>query len=153
MPFARSVLRLVCGLALVAGAGCAGGRGDACYIPAEETARRALEVVLAAWRDGGAADGPANGLPELQVVDTRRKEGQRLRGYEILGAVPAEGGHRRFAVRLVLEEPDEEQKARYVVIGIDPLWVWRQEDLDRLMHWEMDMSAEPEAAGKPTPKK
>jgi hypothetical protein len=153
MPLARWLLRSGCVLLLLVGGGCGGNRGFERYIPAEDTARRALEVTLAAWRDGVAVDGPAHGLPALQVVDTQRREGQHLRGYEILGAVPAEGGHRRFAVRLLLEDPAEEQKVRYVVLGIDPLWVWRQEDLDKLMHWEMDMSADPEPAGPAAPKK
>jgi hypothetical protein len=150
MGLARWLLRSAYVLTLFAGAGCGGHRGFERYVPAEDTARRALETALAAWRDGGAADGPAHGLPALQVVDTQRREGQELRSYEILGAVPAEGGHRRFAVRLVLDNPAEEQKARYVVLGIEPLWVFRQEDLNKLMHWEMDMSAETDPA---TPKK
>jgi hypothetical protein len=154
MPLVRWFLRSACVLVLVGGAGCGGGnRGDGRYIPAEETARRALETALAAWRDGVPVDGPAHGLPALQVVDTHRRQGQQLRGYDILGAVPAEGGHRRFAVRLLLEDPAEEQKVRFVVLGEDPLWIFRQEDLDMVLHMEMDMTADTEPAGKPAPTK
>jgi hypothetical protein len=37
-----------------------------------------------------------------------------------------------------------------VVIGIDPLWVFRHEDYDLLLHWEHPMepvSVEPSQAG------
>jgi hypothetical protein len=32
-------------------------------------------------------------------------------------------------------------KVRYIVLGIDPLFVFRQEDFDLLMHWDHHMPA------------
>jgi hypothetical protein len=154
MPRVSWLIWLACGVLLAGCAGCARDRGGNRYIPPEGRARQALETALAAWRDGAVSDGRlVPGPPAVQVVDTHRREGQQLRTYEILGAVPAEGGHRCFVVRLLLDNPAEEQKARFLVLGIEPLWVFRQEDWDRLMHWEMDMPADPAPAPEPTPKK
>jgi hypothetical protein len=44
-----------------------------------------------------------------------------------------------FTVKLTLEDPATELKARYVVVGIDPVWVFRQEDYDMLSHWDHPM--------------
>jgi hypothetical protein len=143
------LIGLACGV-LLAVCGCARNQSGNRYIPSEEKARQALEMALTAWRDGAVSDGrPVPGLPAIQVADTHRREGQQLRTYEILGAVPAEGGHRCFVVRLLLDNPTEQQKARFVVLGIDPLWVFRQEDWDRLMHWEMDMPEDTQPAVPP----
>jgi hypothetical protein len=137
-------------LVLACFAGCGGQRGAERYAPAEDTARTALEAVLNAWQNGDPPGSITDVTPAVQVVDTLRRPGQQLQRYEILGPVPAEG-HRRFAVRLFLENPHEEQKARFVVIGLDPLWVFRLEDFERMVHWEMPM-AEPTARGTaPTP--
>ena len=58
------------------------------------------------------------------------KGGQKLREYEIVGedAPPAQNqGPRTFTVKLTLAQgPPVEVK--YMVIGIDPLWVYRDED-------------------------
>jgi hypothetical protein len=55
--------------------------------------------------------------------------------YTILGEAPGDAP-RCFAVRLHLEEPQEEQRVRFVLIGLDPLWVFRHEDYEMLAHWE-----------------
>jgi hypothetical protein len=154
MPRVPWLIWLACGVLLAGCAGCARDRSVNRYIPSEEKARQALETALTAWRDGADSGGrPLPGSPAVQVVDTHRREGQQLRTYEILGAVPAEGGHRCFVVRLLLDNPTEEQKARFVVMGIDPLWVFRQEDWDKLMHWEMDMSEDTQPADRVPPKR
>ena len=41
-----------------------------------------------------------------------------------------------FTVQLALDAPPAEVRVRYYVIGIDPVWVVRQEDYDMLTHWE-----------------
>jgi hypothetical protein len=70
-----------------------------------------------------------------------------LDDFEILGEVPGPTG-RCFAVRLKLREPVAEEKVRYAVFGIDPLWVFRQEDLEMLGHWEHPMPPEEPAASQ-----
>jgi hypothetical protein len=120
--------------------GC-GSRGYERYVPTEETARLALEASLRAWQAGrppGRVDGPG---VRVQVVDGHRRAGQKLAGYAVLGETAGDGP-RCLAVRLRFENPPEEQKARFVVLGIDPLWVYRYEDYQAMAHWECRMDHE-----------
>ena len=41
-----------------------------------------------------------------------------------------------FVVKLRLEQPREEQTARFIVLGQDPLWVFREEDYEMAAHWD-----------------
>jgi hypothetical protein len=126
-------------LLLVVCTGCGRKAGFERFVPSEDTGRSALEAMLQAWQDGNPPGAITECTPVIQVVDTHRRPRQRLQRYEILGPVPADG-QRRFAVRLVLDNPPEEQKARFVVVGLDPLWVFRLEDFDMLIHMEMPMA-------------
>lgn len=120
-------------LAGALGAGC-GKQGFDRYVPSTETAREALTAALEAWKDGQAPGVIDTLSTPVQVVDDQRRSGQQLRQYEILGAVPGEGP-RCFVVRLQLDQPLEERKVRFLVTGLDPLWVFRQEDYEMLLHW------------------
>lgn len=106
------------------------------YIPAPAAAERALESALDAWRDGQGPGEVPGTAPRVQVVDCYRRPGQRLQSFEVIGEVLGERGPRCFAVRLTLANPAEVQKVRYYVLGIDPLWVYRQEEYDMIAHWE-----------------
>ncbi len=125
-------------LATVVG-GCA-GRGEdlARFVPEPEPARRAVVATLTAWQAGQTPAQVQTAGPSARLVDNQHRPQQRLKRFEVLGEVAADNG-RGFAVRLTLEDPDEEQLARYLVYGQDPLWVHRQEDLDLLAHWEHTM--------------
>jgi hypothetical protein len=132
-------------------------RGPSRYVPTEETARQALEVALDAWRDGRPKPWQTPAAT-VQFVDTHRRPGQRLRRYVILGETPGDSS-RCFAVRLTLEGPAEELRVRYVVFGIDPLWVYRHEDYDMMAHWDCETpdtkkapTTTKPAAAKPTTK-
>jgi hypothetical protein len=96
-----------------------------------------VEDVLIAWQKGrptGRVDSAL--LPvAVYVVDSHRRSGQTLRSFKILGQV-AGNGPRSFVVRLSLESPTEEKNIRYLVIGLDPLWVFREEDYTMLSHWD-----------------
>jgi len=72
-------------------------------------------------------------------VDTGRQEGQILRSFQILGETSLRGEGRCYVVGLTLDNPAAEQRARFVVVGIDPIWVFRKEDYDKLAHWEHPM--------------
>ncbi|HVW02959.1 MAG TPA: hypothetical protein VHB77_21545, partial [Planctomycetaceae bacterium] len=61
--------------------------------------------------------------------------------YQILGEVPGDTP-RCYAVRLKLTDPDAEERARFVVVGIDPLWVFRYEDFQLIAHWDHRMAEE-----------
>ncbi len=143
----RARLLLGCALLLAGGAGCAERRAER-YVPPPDTAREALEVALKAWQGGsppGKVERPGAGV---FFVDNCRPEGQRLRGYAVLGEAPGEGP-RCFAVKLRLEGQDEEQLARFVVFGIDPLWVYRYEDFEMMIHWECGLAEREGKGGKP----
>jgi len=117
------------------------------FIPPSQQAREAVAAVLEDWQSA-KVPGPIDRLAvKVQIIDRQRKEGQSLSDFEILGEVPEEGV-RCFAVRLKLCDPDAEFKARFVVVGIDPLWVFRQEDYDLLNHWEHVMPEEQPAGSK-----
>jgi hypothetical protein len=135
------------GLLLLCCGGC-GRRGYERYYPPAAAAREALEAALGAWQDGQAPGLLQAHSPPVMVVDSVRRPGQRLTRYEVLGQVPGDGP-RCFAVRLVLEDPAREQKARFVVLGVSPLWVFRQEDYDMMAHWECAGATEKEAPAGP----
>lgn len=123
-------------------AGC-GQRPDySKYIPAVDTAQAALETALAAWRSGQTAPLRLTD-PDVavEIIDAQRKPGQRLVGFEIQGEESAEGP-RCFVVRLDLENPADTLQVRYYVLGLDPLWIFRQEDYDMVNHWDCEMPGE-----------
>lgn len=107
------------------------------YVPSAKLAREALDQVMMAWKNGEPA-GPLKCQSSpitIRVADTARRAGQRLGMYEVLGEVSGEGP-RTFVVRLKLENPNAEEEAIYYLVGIDPLWVFRQEDYNALVHWD-----------------
>ena len=111
------------------------------YIPDEDVAQRALVAVLDAWQ----ADRDLNKLDDgtaLLLVDARRRVGDRLGSYRIVGPQPWDRG-RRFVVELTLQNEETPQKVRFVILGKDPLMVFRQEDFDMLANWMHPMDSEP----------
>ena len=113
------------------------------FVPAPETARQAVDAVLRAWQEGAAPGMIPNMKPQVHISDAHRKAGQRLKTYQILGAVPGDAP-RCFAVKATFSNPAAEERIRFVVIGIDPLWVFRHEDLELLTHWEHKMDPVPD---------
>lgn len=114
------------------------GRSDAEFIPSDAVCESALGQAFEAWSAGAAAGPVAGTSPVVHVTDSTRVKQRPLLSWEILGRVPGNAPS-CFAVRLQLDQPQEERRERYVVIGIDPLWVFRHEDYDLLLHWEHPM--------------
>lgn len=147
-------ISLVCVSSLLAGlswwfGGTAVVRSDADFIPSDAVCQEALRRALEAWVAGAAAGPVAGTSPVVHVTDSTRVQQRPLLSWEIPGRVPG-NAPRCYAVRLQLDQPREERRERYVVIGIDPLWVFRHEDYDLLLHWEHPMepvSVEPSQAG------
>lgn len=122
--------------------GCAGRSADIeHYTPETGTARAALEAALNEWRNGQPPGEIRGASPAVQVVDTHRRPEQRLERFEILGEVGGDAG-RCFSVRLTLANPSEEEKLRFIVVGISPLWVFREDDFTMLTHWDHPMPSE-----------
>jgi len=124
-------------------AGCGGSDADR-FIPASSAARQALDAALAAWKSGDPPGLIADQTPPVRFVDSNRKAGQQLVDYEILGEVAAEG-QRAFLVQLHLDNPKEDPKVRFSILGVDPLWVLPQEELEMIAHWDC---SDPEASQK-----
>jgi len=129
-------------LILILMCGCQGEpEGFARYVPAPSSARRAVEMALEDWRAGNPPRAIESVAPQVCVVDSLRPAGRRLERFEIVGEVPADNA-RGFVVRVVLEGEDTPQRARFLVVGIDPLWVYRQEDYESFSHWMHAMGEE-----------
>ena len=126
---------------LILGAFGCGGRpeGFEKYVTPPAPARAALTAVLDAWRDGRPAGEGVGPKRDVHVVDHQRKPGQSLARYEVLGEVAADNA-RGFAVRLTLENPDEQPSVRFLVVGLEPLWVFRKEDFEMISHWMHPMN-------------
>ncbi len=110
------------------------------YVPSMALAEDAVRQGLDAWKAGQAPGEVPGTRPVVHVTDAGRKAGQLLESYRILGEARGSAG-RTIAVVLRLTNPAEEVRVRYIVVGIDPLWVFRQEDYDLLMHWDHHMPA------------
>jgi hypothetical protein len=100
------------------------------YIPTKEKARKTLETALTAWQSGQPPGKIGSASPSVQVVDSGWKAGQKLSEFTILEEEPGDGP-RWFSVRLRLENLKGELVVRYVVLGRDPIWVYREEDYKR----------------------
>ena len=147
-------VRLLLGLLLLSGAALAGcryflpstGRSDADFIPSDAVCRQALSSVLEAWQAGIPVGPVPQSAPLIHVTDSSRIQQRPLQSWRILGQVPGNAAS-CYAVQLTLDQPVEQRRERYVVVGIDPLWVFRHEDYDLLLHWEHPMEPESTATG------
>ena len=123
------------------------------FIPSEADARRALETVLDEWKSGRPPV-TKDAKSEVLFVDAQHQNGAKLEDYSVVGPQPWDRG-RRFVVEIKLAENDRPQKVRFVVVGIAPLLVFRQDDFDMLNNWMHPMDAadaKPQApAPPPTP--
>lgn len=117
-------------------------------LPDAALARRAVERSLGKWQDSPDLPMTSSPSPSVVFVDQQRRPGQRLRAFAVLGESELEGC-RRFLVKLSLAEPDESILAAYNVFGEDPIWVYRSEDFDMIMHWEHPMAVDPPVPAAP----
>lgn len=132
--------RLVSLLVLALSVGCeqTAGTGQERYVPPEATARATIHQALQAWQRGEPSGELKGTKPLIFVTDSHRKIGQTLEHFEILGQVTG-ATPRCYLVKAKFSNPDADEKFRYAVVGIDPLWVYRHEDLEMLLHWEHPM--------------
>jgi hypothetical protein len=127
-------LLLPAGTLLLTG-GCARGNQDQRFTPSETAAQRILETALTAWQKDTLPSLVEESSPPIHLIDTQRPSGRKLTSFSVLG--PTTGDAQRcFAVRLTLDNPPEEVRARFVVLGLDPLWVLRYEDYEMISHWD-----------------
>jgi hypothetical protein len=126
MTYSRSQIGLL--LFTIAMSGCASDRTTD-YIPSSNDARKALETALHAWQSGAPYEPITSSSPTLNVFDARWQAGQKLEKFEIVEELP--GKERpEFQVRMQLAKKPEETLT-YIIVGIDPLLIYRDADYQR----------------------
>jgi hypothetical protein len=106
--------------------GC-GGAPEKKYIPQASIARGALKAALEHWKSG-AKHGPIEGFNvPVNVFDARWQNGKKLESFEILSEVPSDGP-KIFLVKMKLDEDKAENEVTYLIVGKDPLLVFREQD-------------------------
>jgi hypothetical protein len=120
------------------------------FLTDPQAARDALEKSLNAWRESPDIERTANVVKPIMFVEQQQPAGQRLSGFEILGETSGYEGYRRFLARLSLEDPEEAITAAYYVFGQGPIWVYRAEDFDMIMHMDKSMMAPPPDPAAPS---
>jgi len=112
----------------LASAGCKRPTADK-YIPADATARQALETALNAWKDGKTKpEGLTVGKAGLVVLDDSWGAGKKLTAFQIMEEGPVDG-RPWFTVKLTLDKG--EQTVKYVVVGKDPIWVYSENEFKK----------------------
>jgi hypothetical protein len=127
----RKLLALIaggCTMALVPGC----GSPSRAYAPSARSARDSLDAALSVWRKGGKADQLATASPAIHTVDYQWQARQVLESYEILEEQPGGGdAEKRYGVLLKFKKPIGEKRVQYIIIGREPVWVFRDEDYTR----------------------
>lgn len=114
----------------VAVSGCGKASHDQ-FVPQATSARAALETALKAWQSGAAYDTIKSATPAVQPFDARWQSGAKLKSFEIVREMPQEGQEpKKFEVRVELEGAESITDA-YLVLGKDPLHVFREQDYQK----------------------
>jgi hypothetical protein len=109
--------------------------GHARLSPKGNEARVALEAVLSAWRDGRPYD-KLESTPVVRVIDSAWRDGQSLESFEILTEEQSDDGNKVFSVKLSPKKPAQEQQVVYLVHGKGPIWVYREDDYNRMLQMD-----------------
>lgn len=130
--YAFGLRLLLCLLAIVAFVGCGSGNTEQSYHPPAASARDALTAGLKAWQDGREKPGLIDTTtPHVQIADPIWSDGKKLKSFEIVKEEPTPSGPGKFTVKLTVDGLAEAQNVVYVVIGKDPLWIFREEEYQR----------------------
>lgn len=119
-------------LATAALVGC--GQGSA-PIPSAVEGREALRASLDAWKAGKPASSLAGGKPSIEAVDFEWKAGKVLSDYA-LGAEASGQGTQTFAATLTLKGQPTPKAVQYMVLGLDPIRIYRDEDFNRALNMD-----------------
>ncbi len=132
---------LAAALLPLAAVGCGASGGVDAYKPSTKQARTALETALSAWRDGKTID-QIEAKPSVRAVDSGWRNGDQIDSFEILDEQETSDGVKQFKVKLGLKSPKEPIETNFMVHGLDPVYVFREEDYKRTI----DMDNNPIAA-------
>lgn len=113
--------------------GC-GGNSVSTYHPTGTAAKDALVVALDAWKSGREKAGTIEGrTPGVVVQDMVWDSGKKLTGYQIGQEQPGVDAPTKFSVELKFAGQEAPEVCEYFVYGIDPLWVLRDKDYQKLI--------------------
>jgi hypothetical protein len=96
------------------------------YVPAVSDAREAVETVLDSWKSGEKHNTIKSSKVKIDLFDARRHAGKKLESYTIVDEIAGQTP-RQFKVQLKIAG-QKEQMSTYMVIGSDPLSVFRDVD-------------------------
>jgi hypothetical protein len=120
-----------CIVVCLAAGGC-GKTGQASYIPSEAAGKQALEIALAGWQSGKPmALIESEGTAAVQPQDSDWRSGKKLVRFSIANEIPTTEGPKKFAVQLTLAGQPKPIETVYLVVGRDPIWVFRDSDYQR----------------------
>jgi hypothetical protein len=107
-------------------------RSETSFTPPATNAKRAVETALASWVESKPMEKFVLDGKAVHPIDHRWKEGKKLTSFEIVGnASPAPTNATHVTVKLQLDGEKEPTESNYRVFGIDPLWVYLEEDFDK----------------------
>jgi hypothetical protein len=122
-------LSVLCAGLLALLSGCGGNSHDE-YLPGASQAREAVEAALAEWKSGKPHETVRTLDTPIDMFDARWRDGQKLESFEITEELPA-NPHPSFKVRMRFAGSLQDEESTYLVMGIDPLLVFRSEDYER----------------------
>lgn len=109
--------------------GC-GGSDEGKYLPSEASAKEALNAALQAWQNGQAHGPVTSWKVPIDTYDARWQAGEKLEKFEVIRSEQLDQ-HKAFIVKMKLASDPEEQEDTFLVIGNNPLMVFRKQDYDK----------------------
>ncbi len=103
--------------------------------PGADQARTALEAALEAWRAGEKPGLIPGTDPPVQAVDNDWTNGRKLVAFEILREQPSDSD-KRFVVKLTHAAPAATVETVYIVLGVSPIAVFREDDYHRTLNMD-----------------
>ncbi len=128
-------IRWICLVAAIAAAGCGAEGKSGAPMPTGQEARAALEKALDSWKAGKPPSSIADQTPKIDVVDSQWKAGDVLESYSIVNEKQGEG-NKTFGVKLTLKKPPGSKDVEYMVLGKDPVRIYRDEDFTRMLNMD-----------------
>ena len=138
--FVRRIATALAVAACLAVGGC--GRSSKDYAPSGASAKETLNRALTSWQKGEKPDRLESAAPPVNVSVSEWRNGKVLEKFEIVEeeAVPGEA-NKLFTTNLRLKGAKADTKARFVVVGRNPIWVYGENDFKNLLN--MDNNAKP----------
>lgn len=137
----RSSVPMVLALFLCLNTGGCGGSSKN-YAPTAEGAKETLDRALSAWQKGEKSNSLETASPPINVSIADWQAGKVLEKFEILKEEPVPGEvNKMFSTNLRLKGAKSDTKARFIVIGREPIWVYGENDFKNLLNMDNNKPA------------